>query len=272
MKMKIFLTLAVFLLTLLIYNYSQISKFYVNKPVFNSDKLKEPLRITQITDYHGNTLINIDKLIKEVEKFNPHIIALTGDMIDHETEDIGRVLNLVQSLYEVNNNIFFVIGNHELRNGKGHEFISGLEKIGVTVLNDENTLFKLNENNISIVGLSFYASKEDYDLAMEGVREDNFVLLLSHAPNRPILYLSGLEDLILAGHTHGGQVRLPIIGAIIAPGQGLFPRYDKGVFELGKTILYIDSGLGNSVFPIRFFNRVQISNITIKPVGENNLE
>ncbi|MCF6465949.1 phosphoesterase, partial [Clostridium sp. Cult2] len=65
--------------------------------------------------------------------------------------------------------------------------------------------------------------------------------------------------------THGGQVRLPIIGAIISPGQGLFPKFDKGVFKINKTILYIDSGLGNSILPIRFFNRVQISNITINP-------
>ncbi len=64
-------------------------------------------------------------------------------------------------------------------------------------------------------------------------------------------------------------MRLPFIGAIIAPGQGYFPKYDKGIFELGNnTILYIDSGLGNSVFPIRAFNRIQISNITIK--GNNN--
>lgn len=268
MRMKIVFSLVVFLLSLLIYNYSQISKFYVNKPIFYNDKLKEALRISQITDYHGNYLINKDKLLKEIKKFNPHIIVLTGDIIDHKTEDIDKTLNLVEGLYEINNNIFFVIGNHELRNKKGHELISALEKIGVTVLDNENISLVANEDRINIVGLSFFASMEDYKLALEGVKEDNFTLLLSHSPNRPLDYISGVEDLILAGHTHGGQVRLPIIGAIVAPGQGLFPKYDKGTFEIGTTILYIDSGLGNSLYPIRLFNRVQISNITIRPIGE----
>ena len=70
-------------------------------------------------------------------------------------------------------------------------------------------------------------------------------------------------DLMVSGHTHGGQIRLPFIGPIIAPGRGLFPKYDKGIIEIEDTILYIDSGLGNRLVPIRLFNRVQISNIMI---------
>ncbi len=91
--------------------------------------------------------------------------------------------------------------------------------------------------------------------------------MLSHSPNRPMAYTTGLEDLILSGHTHGGQVRLPIIGSIVVPGQGFFPKYDKGIYELENTTLYIDSGLGNSLLPpLRLFNRIQISNIIIKPI------
>jgi len=150
-----------------------------------------------------------------------------------------------------------------LRNIRGDEFISKLKDIGITILDNENTALNVNEDAISIAGLSFFATEDDYLAAINGV-DGNFTILLSHSPNRPISYLSGVEDLILSGHTHGGQVRLPIIGSIVAPGQGFFPEYDKGTFELSNTIIYIDSGLGNSVFPIRLFNRVQISNITIK--------
>ncbi len=178
-------------------------------------------------------------------------------------------MSLVEGIQEVTDNTFFVIGNHELRNKKGHDFISGLEDLGVTVLANKVKTVKINEEYINIVGLSFFATREDYEATLKGIDKSKFTLLLSHSPNRPISYLIGFEDLILSGHTHGGQVRLPIIGPIIAPGQGLFPKYDKGSFELGNTILYIDSGLGNSVFPIRLFNRIQISNITIKPIEEN---
>lgn len=261
--MKILLIVVILAIAFFIYNYIQISKVYINRPAFHSNKLSEDLRITQITDFHGNALIEIDDILNEVKGFSPHIVVLTGDMIDYKTEDIDYVLDFIKRIHELNSNIFFVIGNHELRNTRGDEFISKLEDIGVTVLDNESIALKVNEDMINIIGLSFFATKEDYLAAIKGVN-DNFTLLLSHSPNRPISYLSGVEDLILSGHTHGGQVRLPIIGSIVAPGQGLFPKYDKGIYKLGNTTLYIDSGLGNSLFPIRLFNRVQISNITIK--------
>lgn len=261
--MKIILFVVILIIIFSIYNYIQISRFYVNKPVFYSSKLNEDLRITQITDFHGNTLVGRNRVLNEINEFNPHIVVLTGDMIDHKTEDIDYVLDFVNSIHELNSNVFFVIGNHELRNIRGDEFISKLKDIGITILDNENTALNVNEDAISIASLSFFATEDDYLAAINGV-DGNFTILLSHSPNRPISYLSGVEDLILSGHTHGGQVRLPIIGSIVAPGQGFFPEYDKGTFELSNTIIYIDSGLGNSVFPIRLFNRVQISNITIK--------
>lgn len=268
--MKTLLVTALILLVLIfIYNFIEISRLYVNKPIIHSSKLSQDLRITQISDFHGNRLMDRHKLIDKIIEFNPHIVVLTGDMIDHKTEDIGFVLNLIKGIQEVNNNIFFVIGNHELRNPKGDIFISKLKEIGIILLDNENSVIKVNEDNMNIIGLSFFASKEDYEKTTEEIDNNNFTLLLSHSPNRPIDYASGKEDLILSGHTHGGQVRLPLIGAIVAPGQGFFPEYDKGIFELGDTKLYIDSGLGNSVFPIRFFNRVQISNITVKTIGNN---
>lgn len=269
MKMKVLLGIVIFLVIIIVYNYIQISKFSVNELVFNSNKLNNDLRITQVTDYHGNSLIDGDLLIDDIKRFDPHLIVLTGDIIDYKTKDIVGTLNLVKRMYDINNNTFFVIGNHELRNGKGNEFISKLENMGITILDDENTVLKVNGENINIIGLSFFATKEDYESAINGVNDENYTLLLSHSPNRPISYLSEIEDLVLSGHTHGGQVRLPLIGAILAPGQGYFPKYDKGTFELGNTTLYIDSGLGNSVLPIRLFNRVQISNITIKATVAN---
>ena len=138
-----------------------------------------------------------------------------------------------------------------------------MEKLGVRILNNESKLLEINDEKINIAGVEFQINRKEYTNALYNINPRYFTLLLSHSPNRPIKYLTGKEDLILSGHTHGGQVRLPILGAIVAPGQGLFPKYDKGIVELGKTILYIDSGLGNSLYPIRLFNRVQTSNITI---------
>ena len=267
MKIKIFIVFLLLLIVFLIYNYIEISRFHIKKPVFKTKKLKKDLKITQITDYHNNTLIDKEKLLNEIEKFSPDLIVLTGDMIDYKTKDIDGVLNFIEKLYEINNNIFFVIGNHELRNIKGLEFISKVEEIGVNVLDNENTTLNINDDSINVVGLNYFISKEEYEEAIKGIDKGNFTLVLSHSPSKVVPYVSGIEDLILSGHTHGGQVRFPIIGAVVSSSQGLFPKYDKGTFKLGNTYLYIDSGLGNSVFPIRMFNRVQISNITIKGEG-----
>ena len=269
MKIKLIYLLGLFLILIFIYNYIQISQIFVNELTFRNKKLSKALRITQISDYHSNTHIDLQKLLDSITHFNPHIIALTGDIIDSTTEDIYPTLDLMEKLVNINPNIFFVIGNHELGNKNGDKFISNLKEIGVTVLDNSSQTIEVEGQKISICGLSFYATSNDYQVTMSGIDRDNFTLLLSHSPNRPISYSKGIEDLTIAGHTHGGQVRLPLIGAIISPGQGLFPKYDKGVFNVNNTILYIDSGLGNSVFPIRFFNRVQISNITIQTTNDN---
>jgi hypothetical protein len=258
------LILMVFFAALFIYNYMQISRFFVSKPVFYSSKLNKEIRITQISDYHSNSLINKDELLKEIESFNPHIIALTGDIIDKRTNDMDSAIDLVNRLYNINPNVFFVIGNHELNNIQGHRFISKIKEIGVTLLDNESKVLELDQERINIVGLSFPADKEVYEKAMEDINREDYTLVLSHSPDKLVSFISGKEDLVLAGHTHGGQIRLPVVGAIIGHEQGLFPKYDKGIFKLGKTTLYIDSGLGNSFLPIRLFNRVQISNITIK--------
>ncbi|NLV75499.1 MAG: metallophosphoesterase [Tissierellia bacterium] len=267
--MKGILILGVLVICILIYNYIQISKFYVNKIVLYSTKISKELRITQISDYHANYRIDKEKLLNDIKKFNPHIIVLTGDLIDSRTKNIEPTLDFIKSIMAINKNIFYVNGNHELNCIFGDKFISSLEIMGVNVLVNTGETIDINGERINICGVSFYTTKKEYEDSLKHIDEQNYTILLSHSPNRPIYYMTGKEDLIICGHTHGGQVRLPFIGAIIAPGQGYFPKYDKGIFELGNnTILYIDSGLGNSVFPIRAFNRIQISNITIK--GNNN--
>lgn len=251
------------------YNYIQISQIFISRPTFYNKKLSKPLRITQVSDYHSNSYINVKKLLNEIIRFNPHIIVLTGDIIDSKTEDINLTLSLMNKLTDINPNTFFVIGNHELGNKNGDKFISSLKEMGVVVLDNDRETIDIEGEKINICGLSFFATNKDYEQTMEGIDESKFTLLLSHSPNRPIDYSKGKEDLILSGHTHGGQVRFPLIGAIVSPGQGLFPKYDKGIFNINDTLLYIDSGLGNSILPLRLFNRVQISNITIE-ISEDN--
>ncbi len=94
--------------------------------------------------------------------------------------------------------------------------------------------------------------------------------LLAHAPN---IFSSAVQSkiyLVMAGHTHGGQVRLPFLGAIIVPGQGFFPELDYGLFSSGNTTMVINGGLGESVLPVRFFNRPEIVLITLEAASRDS--
>lgn len=88
--------------------------------------------------------------------------------------------------------------------------------------------------------------------------ETNYTILLSHRPELFETYVNAGIDLVLSGHAHGGQFRLPFIGGLIAPNQGLFPRYDAGLYTEGHTGMVVSRGLGNSILPLRFNNRPEI--------------
>lgn len=263
---RIILSLIIVSILIFIYNYNQISRLYINKVKINTAKINKKIKISQISDYHNNKYIDKESLLKEISFFNPDIIVLTGDIIDYNTIDTKSVLELLEKIVRINKNIYFVSGNHELKSILYKEFLNDIEKLGIEVLDNKSTIVDVADEKINLLGLSFYSTKDDYNNVIKDIDNEKYTILLSHSPNRPISFLSGKEDLILSGHTHGGQIRIPILGGLIAPGQGLNPKYEKGIYNLGNTTLYIDSGLGNSVVPIRILNRVQISNITIEPI------
>lgn len=250
------------------YNYYQINFTKINHEVLVSTKLKEKeeLKILQISDMHNKKFSKDNKsLLEKIKVSNPDIIVITGDLIDGKTKDLSYIFSFIKKLYSINNNIYYVNGNHEYRSGKVYELIRGLKSLGANVINNDNRTFIKDNLEINICGIDDpYDINGDIKSAFKGINKKNFTLLLAHSPGIIIEGGDTTADLILSGHTHGGQVRVPIIGGVVAPGQGFFPRYDKGIFKVNSTVLYIDSGLGTSTFPIRFLNRSQISLITIK--------
>ena len=267
MNNKKLVIIIILLILLLLYNHIQISKFRVNKVKFESEKLTRPIKISQITDFHSNKKVNLIKLGESIKKYEPDIIVLTGDIIDSKTSDLSTALSLIDVLVTLDRPLYFVEGNHEELNPKRSEFLSGLRERGVDILDNESRLVSINNERVRILGLPFLAGSKDFQKTLDKASPNILDILLSHSPNRPIKYLDERIDFVLSGHTHGGQVRLPIVGALLAPGQGIFPKYDKGLIRLDSgPLIYIDSGLGNSVLPIRFLNKVQISEITIKPL------
>ena len=171
MKMKWVLIIGTLLVCVLIYNHIQISKFYVNKPVLYSSKLSKELRITQISDYHANYRIDKDRLLRDIREFAPHIIVLTGDLIDSRTKDIKPTLELIEDVISINKNVFYVNGNHELGCILGDEFISSLKAMGVTLLENTREVIDIDGEGINMCGVGFYISQRDYKNTLERIDE-----------------------------------------------------------------------------------------------------
>ena len=229
--------------------------------VYETSKLSvgEKIKVLQISDFHDKKSYN-DKLLKKIQGLSPDIVVITGDFLDATTRDLKNAYSFIDKLKKINSNIFFVCGNHEWRNENRKEFIQGLKERNVCILNNENTVVTINNTKINLCGIDDYNTKHgDLEKGLNEVDRANLTILISHGPNVAMENKDLDVDLVFSGHTHGGQIRLPFIGALIAPGQGYFPRYSKGFYKINENILYIDSGVGTSNFPVRFLNRSQVS-------------
>lgn len=235
----------------------------------NTDKLPEgsSIRLLQISDIHNKKSMNSNQqLIKLVQEAQPDLIVITGDLIDDNTKDLENVYKLVEGIAAINPKIYFVTGNHEWRGGLAEDLMIGLSNRGVKILDNTNEFVKVRDLSLNLCGVADWTSGQlDLNESLKGAESDIYTVMLAHDPWIINDYKDFVPDLTLSGHTHGGQIRLPWVGAIVAPGQKLFPELDKGFYNLeNNKFLYIDSGVGTSVFPIRFLNRSQISLITIK--------
>ena len=147
---------------------------------------------------------------------------------------------------------------------------AGLEAAGVIVLEDETVYLERNGETIALLGLADPDFTVKGDMfgevpAMANTKlknligdESGYTILLSHRPELFETYVNCGIDLVIAGHAHGGQFRLPFIGGMVAPNQGLFPQYDAGLYTDGGTSMVVSRGIGNSIIPFRFNNRPEI--------------
>ncbi|TYO97197.1 metallophosphoesterase [Desulfallas thermosapovorans] len=248
--------------------YFEVNFPKVNRVNLDSGKIPpgSKLSILQITDFHNwHPTDRHQKLLRDIRQLKPDLIVITGDLVDRKTVNFDNVFYLARELVKINPHTYFVCGNHEWANRKSQVFLSGLKNCGVIVLNNGHEVWSNTQLAINICGVDDPSTgRANLDKATKGINTEFLTVLLAHAPaivKKPSITQA---DLVLCGHTHGGQIRLPFAGAVIAPGQGLFPAYDKGIYQIGPhTTLYIDSGLGTGVMPVRFLNRSQVSFITI---------
>jgi len=238
-----------------------------------TEKLKKGKEIVllQISDLHGSSKGRIaETIIKEAADMQPDAILLTGDLVDRGTRELSGIYAFIEKLNNICPEIYFVSGNHEWGNEGRTLLLAKLQTLGVRLLNNKGTTAGLAGVDINLCGVDDpFRRRDNIEKAMRGVNGRRYTILLAHSPRIRKRLENYVPDLILCGHTHGGQIRLPFVGAVIEPGEGFFPQYDKGSFMLENgSMLYIDSGAGTSKLPIRFLNRSQISRINIVGSGQ----
>lgn len=231
-------------------------------------------KILHISDLHNKSFGKGQSyLIKEIEDLDPDIILVTGDLIDRKKYDLEIAMTFINRARKVAP-IYYVSGNHEAWSGHYENIKKELIQSAVIVLDNEKRGISREGEILEFIGLmdpAFYYSSYFEPKDIGGLSEnlerlstsDSFKILLSHRPELFDIYALNKIDMIFSGHAHGGQFRFPGLGGLVAPDQGFFPKYSSGVHRQDRSTLYISRGLGNSIIPIRIFNRPELIMVTL---------
>lgn len=224
------------------------------------------VRAVLVTDlhscYYGKDMKN---LIKRIDKENPDIVLLGGDIFDDKLDDDNTMIFLsdISKKYKC----FYVSGNHEFWSDRCDEMKDKVRSLGITVLEGDCETIEINGKVIDVCGVDDPTDMvksqfiEQLDNAYAKTSEDHFKILLSHRPEQTDIYSKYDFDLILSGHAHAGQIRIPFANiGVYAPDQGLFSKYINGIYTLENgSRLIVSRGLARESTPApRFFNHPEI--------------
>ena len=244
--------------------------------------LRHSMKIVHISDLHGKQFgKNNQKLSAQIERIKPDLVVCTGDLIDDNGKNIEKSVYFMGELAK-NRPVFFVSGNNEHQSGWYEKISKHLKQGGIHVLEDEIETIRISDNDVHILGFNEKtdpydgygkrstdpATYEDFSALFDELsRKRGVRFVMTHYPENYSLigeksYGNFSFDMMFAGHAHGGQFVLPLIGPVFAPGQGLFPKFTDGIYGT-KPKMCVSRGLGRSSFPIRLFNRPQIIDLTI---------
>lgn len=241
-----------------------------------SDKIPsefDGFRIVQISDLHSSA---VPGLISEVKGENPDIIVLTGDLVhDRGSFEPGTILARKLALIS---DVYFVTGNHDLKRADYKKFQDELDKTGTVTLHDSSVTLERSGAEMTLSGIEDPFSEDGRTISHNIQRSinriektDNYHIVLFHRANHMDMLRDNGFDLVISGHMHGGQVRLPNGRGVCAPksswGSGspmLFPKYFGGHYTYGDMDMIVNRGIGNPMIIPRLFNRPEITVIILK--------
>ena len=273
LRRKVLVGVAVIMLAFLmigLYNGLEVTNYTIHSP-----KVEQPFRIVLVSDMHScNYGENAQLLITAIEDQHPDLVLLSGDIFDDDLPDdnAAALLEGIGGQYPC----YYVTGNHEYWSGSE----GFAQKMHIV---DENHITRLDNASVTLedIGINLCGVNDpdaykagnysECETALENVAQvaanGNFTILLSHRPEQFENYCRYLFDLVLTGHAHGGQWRLPFLSnGIFAPNQGLFPKYTCGIHRQGGTQMIVSRGLAKESTRIpRFYNRPELVVIDVIP-------
>ena len=247
-----------------VYLYAQNNWLQLSRYALKVD-LEKPMTIVQLSDLHNARFGEAQvRLMDMVRAQSPDAIVITGDLIDDTKGGHEPALELARGCAAIAPT-YFATGNHEKLSPSYEDFLPELEKTGVINLSGRTVTL---ENGVTLTGAqdAGFIGRENYAgyVASLAPETDGYRILIAHRPEFAASYAAAGFDLALCGHAHGGQIRLPFIGGLYAPGQGKLPRYTAGLYDEGDMTMLVSRGLGNSTFPFRVNNRPEVVVMTIE--------
>jgi len=204
----------------------------------------EDVKIAHLTDLHSRGFGSLEKkVLKKLERIDPDYIFITGDFVDKRTQDLEACQNFWKVLVDQHpNKVFGVLGNHEYSHGRTKKIIELLEESGVKLLNNE----AVEIDEITLAGVkSPHLDRDELNFNKE------VDILLAHSPEIFRRVKNKKIGIILTGHTHGGQVNIPILSRLVLP-MRYGKKYKEGLFKEQGTYMYVNRGIGTTILPIRF--------------------
>lgn len=261
------------------YLYYQDTALWVSHYDLHSEKVPSGLtgyKIALISDVHNTHSRSLQRqLAAALKQEQPDLIVITGDLIDCHRTDIARAEAMVKDYVSIAP-VYLVTGNHEGAMKDFPRLQAKLQALGACFLHDDSVRLTRQNASFQLIGLDdpkycgyhhdpreMMVAKTAAKIAERIDETQPFHVLLSHRPDLFEAYRQAGVDLALCGHAHGGQWRIPLIGGVYAPQQGLFPDYTAGIFVAGDTTMIISRGIGNSEFPFRINNRPELVMITL---------
>lgn len=277
MKKKAMIIILIIVVLLSYYLYFQNTELQVSSYDIVDSKIPKEFneyKIIQISDFHNTKSKKLtDDLVNEIKKQKPNIIVITGDFIDSKKTDIDISISFIKRIKDISP-IYFITGNHEASISDYETLKTKLKKENVIILDNKNEVLEIANSKINLIGvndpnMSYHPEATDSDkisseLSEANYDKNNYSILLSHRPELFNTYVDNELDLVLTGHAHGGQIRIPIIGGLVSPNQGFLPKYTSGIFKKDNTSMIVSRGIGNSIIPFRINNRPELVIVQLK--------